>query len=289
MPHTVFLSEHHQSLYKGLISGAFGGIVISIVGQPFDNIKFRLQTNNNYKGTFDCLNKIIKTEGSISLFRGLSLSMSNQILFRSTLFLTQSETKKYLANGNENKIWHYFVAGSIGWGIGSIFECPFDVIRLQLQKKLVDIKPNQIVNIQSCTQELWKNGLKTFYLGYTSHLIRNVLAGGIHLGSYDIIRENIAKYKNINIRDIKIHENLLAGALSGVIFWSVVYPIDTIKSNLQSDNVNKRNFKGIIDCTKKLVPIKNLYKGIVPCIIRAIPANSLMLYVVTIMNERFFN
>jgi len=290
MPHTVFLSENHQSLRKGIISGACGGIAISIIGQPFDNIKFRLQTNNSYKGTFDCISKIIKTEGPFSLFRGLSLAMSNQILFRSTLFLTQGETKKYLANGQENKIWHYFVAGSIGWSVGSIIECPFDVVRLQLQKKLMNAQ-NVNVNIISCSRELWQQGIKTFYMGYTSHLFRNILAGGIHLGTYDIIRENIAEHKNVGVRDIKIHENLFAGALSGVIFWSVIYPIDTIKSNLQSDNVDKnsRNFRGIVDCTKKLSPIKNLYKGIIPCVIRAIPANSLMLYVVTVMNERFFN
>jgi len=291
MPYTLLFSEKYNHTYKGILSGACGGIVISVIGQPFDNIKFRLQTqsHNEYKGMFDCFKVMLKNEGIANLFKGLSLTLFNQSIFRSTLFLTQGETKKLLSDrDNKNKIWHYFVAGSIGWGLGSILECPTDVIRLQMQKLIME---NHNSNIKSCSQFMMKNGgIKCFYLGYQSHLLRNTLAGGIHLGTYDIMREYTANYKNINVKDIKLHENLFFGALSGVLFWSAIYPLDVIKSFLQSDNIKNKQYNGIFDCANKLYKtggIGTFYKGLTPCLIRAIPANALMLYVVTIINEKF--
>ena len=45
-----------------------------VVGYPFDTVKVRLQTDDKraYTGGFDCFMKIIKKEGPVSLFRGMS-------------------------------------------------------------------------------------------------------------------------------------------------------------------------------------------------------------------------
>jgi len=45
------------------------------VGQPFDIIKVRLQSQNHkrplYKGAIDCLKKLLKNEGVLALYKGL--------------------------------------------------------------------------------------------------------------------------------------------------------------------------------------------------------------------------
>ena len=45
-----------------------------VVGYPLDTVKVRLQTDDKraYKGGFDCFTQIIKKEGPLSLFRGMS-------------------------------------------------------------------------------------------------------------------------------------------------------------------------------------------------------------------------
>lgn len=135
------------------------------------------------------------------------------------------------------------------------------------------------------------NGIFGFYQGYNSHLIRNMFAGSIHLGTYDLIRENIAKYKNINIKDLSMYNNIFAGSVSGCLFWSVIFPLDVIKSKMQSDNIDKKkrihkNYFNCINNIYKTGNIKSFYKGLVPCMFRAMPANGLMLYTVTIFNEK---
>ncbi|ARF10338.1 mitochondrial carrier protein [Hokovirus HKV1] len=270
MPHT----EINNNIFNGLISGALGGVVISIVGHPFDTLKFMLQTQKTTS---------LKNMSIINLYKGFSSTLISQVCFRSTLFLSQNQTK-YLLGGN-NEIYHYFVAGAVGWGIGSLIECPFDVVKFQLQT-------NKNLKTKNCISNIYRNnGILGFYRGYSSHLLRNIPAGAINLGSYDLLRECMAKYESKNIKELSIYNNIFAGALSGCLFWLAVFPLDVIKSNMQSDNLDKkyRKHNNIIHCAKNIYKnggIHSFYRGLMPCLFRAIPANGLMLYVVTLFNEK---
>jgi hypothetical protein len=39
---------------------------------------------------------------------------------------------------------------------------------------------------------------------------------------------------------------LVGGSISGFAFWAVMFPLDTIKTLFQSDNLKKPVYKGII-------------------------------------------
>lgn len=273
MPHT----EINNNIFNGLISGALGGIVISIVGHPFDTLKFILQTQGKIS---------LKNIGIVNLYKGFSSTLISQVCFRSTLFLSQNQTKRLL-EGN-NKVYHYFVAGAVGWGIGSLIECPFDVLKFQLQKNNLLKSKNYNYQISNIYRN---NGIFGFYQGYGSHLLRNIPAGAINLGSYDLLRECMANYESKNIKELSIYNNIFAGALSGCLFWLAVFPLDVIKSNMQSDNLDKkyRKHNNIIHCAKNIYQnggIHSFYRGLMPCLFRAVPANGLMLYVVTLFNEK---
>ena len=52
-------------------------------------------------------------------------------------------------------------------------------------------------------------------------------------------------------KDAPLLSSLTAGGFAGLCFWSVVYPIDYIKTLIQTDNLANRQFKGIFDLIKK--------------------------------------
>jgi solute carrier family 25 carnitine/acylcarnitine transporter 20/29 len=59
-----------------------------------------------------------------------------------------------------------------------------------------------------------------------------------------------------------------------------VYPIDVIKSKIQTDalEVAKRQYSSTLDCARKVLRtegIAGLYRGFVPCMLRAAPVNGL--------------
>ncbi|RKO84563.1 mitochondrial carrier domain-containing protein, partial [Blyttiomyces helicus] len=56
---------------KSVISGGFAGIASVLVGHPFDTLKVRLQTSNEYKGIADCFKQTIKRDGPLGLYKGM--------------------------------------------------------------------------------------------------------------------------------------------------------------------------------------------------------------------------
>ena len=70
---------------------------------------------------------------------------------------------------------------------------------------------------------------------------------------------------------------VMSGGLGGIACWLTVYPLDTIKSALQTQSLSQPQYKGLWDCGRQLVKangIKALYKGLGPCLARSFPANA---------------
>jgi solute carrier family 25 (mitochondrial carnitine/acylcarnitine transporter), member 20/29 len=61
--------------------------------------------------------------------------------------------------------------------------------------------------------------------------------------------------------------------------WCSIYPIDVIKSKIQTDcfSKEKRKYSSSLDCAKKIYAkegIRGFFKGFGPCILRAGPVNA---------------
>ena len=253
------------------IPGIVGGVAI-LVGHPFDTIKVRMQTGSKYKGCLDCFNNIIKYEGIRGLYSGIIPPLIGQSIFRSSVFFTNYYIKDYFYNYNKKELnpYHYFIAGGISWGVGTIFECPFDIIKTN----------KQLGNI-------YNFNIKNLYNGFNIHLLRNILGGSIQLGIFDNSRIYLSKYKNINVDNLSLFNNIILGGISGVIFWSIIYPIDVIKSNIQANN-NKFNIK-YLNYIYKQNGLSYFYRGYIPCIYRAFIGNSIMLCSIVKIREIIFN
>lgn len=80
----------------------------------------------------------------------------------------------------------------------------------------------------------------------------------------------------------------VAGGSAGFLYWLFFYPLDVLKSAIQTDAQAKsqRVYKGIADAAQQLYKeggVARFYKGVTPCLLRAVPANAIML----ITNVRF--
>ena len=77
-------------------------------------------------------------------------------------------------------------------------------------------------------------------------------------------------------QDMPLWALVTAGGLGGMACWTVVYPVDVIKSKLQTQSAKWPEYRGILDCGVALHRsggMACLYKGIGPCLVRAAPAN----------------
>ena len=74
----------------------------------------------------------------------------------------------------------------------------------------------------------------------------------------------------------------VAGGSAGFCYWVFFYPLDVIKSAIQTDAqaLSQRQYKGIADAARQLYAeggVRRFYKGIAPCLLRSVPANAVML------------
>ena len=70
---------------------------------------------------------------------------------------------------------------------------------------------------------------------------------------------------------------LLGGSVAGLAYWTSCFPLDVIKTKVQSDSLSDPYYKNYFDVWRKTYRqggVREFYRGFLPCIIRAAPANS---------------
>jgi len=82
------------------------------------------------------------------------------------------------------------------------------------------------------TKDILKNhGITGLYRGWWSTCLREVPSFGMYFSSYDYFRDRL-------IEEFPSAPNWLssvfAGGLSGALTWAIVYPVDIIKSIIQT-------------------------------------------------------
>ena len=77
--------------------------------------------------------------------------------------------------------------------------------------------------------------------------------------------------------DAPLYAPLIAGGVAGLCFWIFLYPIDFIKTTIQTDSLSNPKYNGIMDVFSQKMKeggLKTFYKGYTVCLMRAVPVNS---------------
>lgn len=97
---------------------------------------------------------------------------------------------------------------------------------------------------------------------------------GIYFLTYDYLVQQTMKKQHLEHRSqLSPTVPLLAGATAGLVLWLAVYPIDVIKSYMQTDALvpSERRFRGMSDVVRHVYAtsgVNGFFRGIVPTLIR---------------------
>lgn len=124
--------------------------------------------------------------------------------------------------------------------------------------------------------------------GFSAALLRNLPAAGLYFGTFEALKLKLPPLTGDTAP--RLPHLFVAGGTAGLMYWLFFYPLDVIKSALQTDalRVSDRRFAGIADATRQLWAeggAGRFYRGIAPCLIRSVPANGVMLLTVTKVKE----
>ncbi|PGH31434.1 solute carrier family 25 (mitochondrial carnitine/acylcarnitine transporter), member 20/29 [[Emmonsia] crescens] len=287
MAATEIESDGALRTLKDLSAGAAGGIAQVLLGQPFDIIKVRLQTTTNYSNALDCATKILKNEGPLAFYKGTLTPLIGIGACVSVQFGAFHEARRRFEEFNSKKnplntslsYSQYYLAGAFAGITNSVISGPIEHVRIRLQTQ-----PHGAQRLYSgpidCIRKLsaHEGVLKGLYRGELVTILREAQAYGIWFLSFEYLMNWEAKRNNIKREEISTLKVATYGGLAGEVLWLGSYPLDVVKSKMQSDGFGaQQKYAGMVDCFKKTFAAEGLggfWKGIGPTLLRAMPVSA---------------
>eukprot|EP00741_Cyanophora_paradoxa_P001350 tig00000480_g1306.t1 len=277
---------------RDVVAGTIAGAAQVLAGHPFDTIKVRLQTQAKlegahagprFTGAIDCVVKTVKWEGISGLYKGMSMPLVASGAFNAILFGAYAHAKEWMSNGRPETLTlpQIGICGASAGFLVCFVACPTELIRNRLQVQYgpalqgatAAAAANFYTGPADAAAKIFRaQGVPGLYRGLTATLMRQCPANLFSFPAYEFVRRSMTREGESSPGPLA---NLMAGGAAGTVYWTTIYPIDLIKSRLQTDLTGR--YRGIWHCfqlTKQHEGWRGLYKGFWPCLARAFPANA---------------
>ena len=275
MDYRSFISRNNTT-----ISSYLAGLCGVLAGFPLDSMKTRMQTHH-FPSLRACFADIIKHEGLRGFYRGVYAPLLTTSMFKSAAFTIYDRSITFMKTQRDDGAVGFkenFVAGATAGLCIAAFSSPVEVIKVQLQL----LRLNNNVNNMTLYQQLRQSGqssIRAIFRGTGTQMSREAVGFGTYFASYHSI-SHLLKYDHSE--STTTQQKFLAGGLSGIIIWLIIFPIDLIKSRLQKEafhSVSDRLYVNALDCVRQTFAqsgIKGFYSGIKPTLLRAFPVHALI-------------
>ena len=103
-----------------------------------------------------------------------------------------------------------------------------------------------------------------------------MLAMGIYFTSYHLIKHHM-NTNNESSQALKHFKVMLAGGLAGLTSWVIGYPIDFLKTKIQSQDLDEKKYKSSWDCfmrNYRKYGFRVFTRGLFTVSLRAVPVNA---------------
>uniref|UniRef100_A0A6B2LC54 Mitochondrial carrier protein n=1 Tax=Arcella intermedia TaxID=1963864 RepID=A0A6B2LC54_9EUKA len=236
---------------------------------------------NSFRGMIKCFKDGYRESGIRGLYRGAQSPLFGMAGLNATLYLGYGQGRDVILKSTGQKELFLHQQVFAGWFAGfwcTLVEGPVDFFKCQLQ-----MRPKEYRGYWHCLFSITRAyGLKGFFQGFGPSLTRNVPAYGFYFGGYEstkLILSNQFLQKHNYSRSKEVIVTLIAGGFGGLWFWVPTYPVDVVKSAIQSDSPHpkEKKYSSMLDCAKKIYGEygwRGFYKGFTPCAIRGFGANA---------------
>lgn len=214
--------EGHQPL-AAAATGAFATILHDGILTPMDMVKQRLQLGY-YRGVYDCLRSIVKSEGLHYLWRSLPTTLVMNIPYAAAVVSANESMKQVTIPifGPDNMI-AYLTSGALAGAFAAAVTCPLDVIKTRLQTEALLRVPPPVcdgrpagtcaipTNTQYTTQgnqsqyfkavkvakDIWRReGSRGFFRGIQARMAAHTPSQAISWATYELIKSLLIRERN---------------------------------------------------------------------------------------------
>jgi len=217
----------------------------------------------------------MKGDGLVSLYRGLSSPLIGSAIETAVIFAIYGQLKNWL-RGEEKTLTlqqSLFAGGTAGAFVGLTLT-PIELIKCRMQAS------RAYTSTLDCTmQTIRMDGVRGLFRGGSSTMLREIPGTAVWFSTYDIASRRIHQlYTHFaNVREGTTPpgpiNQCLSGAIAGCLYWLIPYPIDTIKTKVQTTGGVVSEAE-IVRLILQAEGVRGLYKGVGLTMLRAIPTSA---------------
>jgi len=182
-----------------------------------------------------------------------------------------------------------FVAGGLAGMMSQAVVYPIDTLKFRTQCETVTGAAKGNALVIETFKKMWRaSGVRAFYRGLPMGLIGMFPYSAIDLFTFETLKQGVVN-RNMKTKGIKHEEDALPsnfslalmGGFSGAIGASAVYPINLLRTRLQSQGTtaHPRTYTGVLDVTRQTIKgegFRGLFKGLTPNLLKVVPAVSIV-------------
>ncbi|KAI8980491.1 mitochondrial carrier domain-containing protein [Pilobolus umbonatus] len=242
----------------------FDTIKVRLQTQPLDR--------PHYAGPWDCFRTLLRQEGLRgiftyelipSIFQGMSSPLVGSMIENAALFVGYRQVQRMIRNYSTSPeelerqkdmpedelpslgMSQLVLAGAASGAIASLVLTPVELVKCKLQ---VQIGTHSVTNGVRFTGPfhvvrhiLATYGPSGFYRGYIATLLRETGGGAFWFGAYEycclqfIKAHRLSTGEDITKKDLSPLQLMAGGAIGGMAYNASLFPVDVIKSQMQTD------------------------------------------------------
>ena len=198
------------------------------------------------------------------------------ILEVGTILSTSKVIKAWMhgaAGSTQHQPWHDFAAGGISGAIVAHILTPAELIKCRLQTG------GYTSALDCLRRSVAAEGVRVLYKAHTATLIREIAGTAVWLGVYENCLHMMAGGSRSRA-ELTHLEVIAAGSIAGVWYWALPFPIDTVKTVMQTEAVSTTP-AGIVSTARAIYArggIRAFYRGLLPSLVRGAPGSAAILY-----------
>ena len=256
--------------HKPFVSGMVAGVAAGFIGHPLDTIRIRMQMENATRvSARETLESLVKHEGVYALFKGVGPALLGFCSTSGIRFGVFGNAREKNGSPTSTSLEQGVAAAWGGAKAGVVLSPVVNIIELLKCRQQVSRAVRQLSLGEVFKELVRREGLRGLSCGYLVCLPRNVIGNAALFGAFDFLNTPGGGSTSSFGTVVKtIGSGIAAGALS----WTVVYPIDVIKTNIVSvaDPSLRPSAR---EAATRLWHERALFRGLGPTLMRSVPVN----------------
>ncbi|KAL7068253.1 putative carrier protein [Cryptosporidium serpentis] len=283
----VEFCSRFNSFALDFTTGGISAALSKTAVAPIERVKLLLQTQDTnldiisgntlrYKGIVDCITRVTKEQGPISLWRGNLTNVIRYFPTQAFNFAFKDTFKSLFPKYDKDvEFWKFFGANIASGGLAGATSLgivyPLDFARTRLAADIGKRSQREFKGLIDCLSKVSKqSGVASLYRGFAVSVQGIIVYRGAYFGLYDTAKALLFKdYEGTNM----LYKWFVAQAVTTTA-GIISYPFDTVRRRMMMMAGKKSSeilYTGTFDCFQKILVTEGpsaFFKGTFSNIIR---------------------